>query len=361
MRRVGLAKILLINLVVLLGLLTLIEGASSIALVGYRFYSEQRWREIVHTEFDEQLGWVSLPNHHVEDKYGPGISLTTNSQRFRNSKDFGRSVPPGKIRIICSGDSFTLGHLVSNEESWCHLLTQIDSRIETVNLGQSGYGVDQAYLWYDRNKDELDHNVHLFAFIVDDFHRAESATLNSFNKPFLAIEDQEIVQTNYPVSRRSFQMRWLTEGIPALKRLKSIQLANKVRERIVRSGPPATGNNPATEAVISKIFANLQETNSNKSSVFILVFLPVLADYTAKQKSTTQWVDFLEKESKNNKYYFFNIVEDIRKYPPQAVNSLYKGFHYSKKGHEYIAGLLYEKLTAIPEIRRRMSALSRTK
>ena len=40
---------------------------------------------------------------------------------------------------------------VGNDDVWCKLLESIDNRIETVNLGQGGYGVDQAYLWYKRN------------------------------------------------------------------------------------------------------------------------------------------------------------------------------------------------------------------
>ena len=62
---------------------------------------------------------------------------------FRNNKDFSFSVPSNKVRVICSGDSYTMGYDVGNDDVWCKLFEFIDNRIDRVNLGQGGYGVDQ--------------------------------------------------------------------------------------------------------------------------------------------------------------------------------------------------------------------------
>ena len=44
----------------------------------------------------------------------------------------------------------------------------LDPRFESVNMRQGGYGLDQAYLWYQRDGTRLAHDVHIFAFIFDD-------------------------------------------------------------------------------------------------------------------------------------------------------------------------------------------------
>jgi hypothetical protein len=107
----------------------------------------------------------------IPDMYRPGVSLRTNSRSFRGGREFTEAVPSGKFRVICSGDSVTLGFGVGDDHPWCKLLESLDQRLETVNMRQAGYGVDQAYLWYKRDGGAFRHHVHLFAPIVDDFRR----------------------------------------------------------------------------------------------------------------------------------------------------------------------------------------------
>lgn len=55
-----------------------------------------------------------------------------------------RDVPPGRYASSARGGSFTLGYGVGDADTWCALLQTIDPRLETVNMGQAGYGLDQA-------------------------------------------------------------------------------------------------------------------------------------------------------------------------------------------------------------------------
>jgi len=196
--------IVLVNIIILCIFLFLFEGFSSYFLTGQKILESNVISERIHTEYDEELGWVNLPNMHVNNMYGPGISLTTNYQRYRNLVDFDMKVPADKVRIICSGDSFTLGYGVDDDNNWCQLLSTISDILETVNMGQGGYGVDQAYLWYERNKTKLEHDVQIFAFITPDFHRMQSDTFFGFGKPYLAMQNEKLIQMNYPVPRRSY-------------------------------------------------------------------------------------------------------------------------------------------------------------
>ena len=357
------AKIILANILVLFGLLVVLEGFSSYALVGYRLLTNKPTPERPHTAFDAELGWINLPDLHVKDRFGPGRSLTTNSQRFRNRVTITPAVPPNKIRLICSGDSFTLGYGVDDAHAWCHLLTKIDARLQTVNLGHGGYGVDQAYLWYERNKNDLEHDVHLFAFIADDFRRMTSGTdtYTGYARPYLSIENQEISQTNYPLSKRSVHVRRIANEARELTQLASVDLLSKIYRRILsaETSSPA-GTLRRTEAVVAKIFSELQQSNSNKSSVFVLVFLPTREDYMGRNAATEHWRQFTKSESEKNGFYFVDLIEDFRTVHPTGVDALFRD-HYSEQGNKLFADLLYRKLGEIPEIRRRLDRIDQAR
>src|SRR4030067_1754782 len=83
----------------------IMEGLSSVILFTINIFAPQKLPESFHVQYDELLGWKNKPNIYIKDSYGPGIYFKTNSQSFRNNKDFTVEVPRGKIRIICSGDS----------------------------------------------------------------------------------------------------------------------------------------------------------------------------------------------------------------------------------------------------------------
>jgi len=186
----------------------------------------------MHTRYDQELGWVNKPDMDIPDMYGSGISLKTNSQGFRADHDFDLSVPPGKLRIICSGDSFTLGYGVRNDETWCQLLTALDSRLETVNMGQGGYGVDQAYLWYKRDGLKLQHQIHLLAFITQDFQRMEGSEFLGYGKPVLDIENNSLVVKNVPVPNRAYRLPWLTSNFQNFQHLKTVDFVTRLLGRI---------------------------------------------------------------------------------------------------------------------------------
>jgi hypothetical protein len=170
-------------------LITILEGGSSFyfAYQGVRDEIKKKLflAERLHTEYDSLLGWVNKPNISIDNMYGPNMHLKINGQRFRNNNDFTIRVPKGKIRVICSGDSFTLGYGVDNSQTWCKLLELIDPRIESINMGQGGYGIGQAYLWYKRDGAILDHNIHVFALISADFTRMMQKSFMGVPKPLL--------------------------------------------------------------------------------------------------------------------------------------------------------------------------------
>jgi len=340
-----------VNVAILLLLLVVVEGISSYLLVGKSIFENRPIAERVHTEYDEEVGWINLPNLYIADMYGPDVSLTTNSQRFRNRDEFTQKVPPDKVRLICSGDSYTLGYGVDDDHTWCRWLTVLDERLQTVNLGQGGYGVDQAYLWYQRNRNKLEHNVHIFAFITGDFTRMKTDKFLGYGKPYLIVQDEELVQVNRPIPNYSYYIPWAITNVRKLKELKTAELVSGIY-KIFANGKSRAVNSKPTEAVVSKIFASLQRWNREKNSILVLVHLPVLSDYRANG-ATTHWSRYVQQAAKREGYHFVDIVGAFRKVPAGDFAALFAG-HYSVAGNKFVADLLYEKLNEIPEIRRRL-------
>jgi hypothetical protein len=356
----GLASILVIW--------ALLEGTASTLLFVWDYWknSPSPVAERVHTRYDELLGWVNVENVTIKNLYGEGIDLRTNSMGFRADRDYDPSPPPGKLRIICSGDSFTLGYGVDNADTWCQVLTSIDGRLETVNMGQGGYGIDQAFLWFQRDGACLEHNVHLFTFIMADFWRMRPRSFHGYGKPVLELENGELVVRNRPVPR-SLLAPWIARNRPILKRLRLMQLLETF---LPESRPEELPTAEATQSVLLKLIEELQAINQLKKSLLAVVFLPTEADYNTDDSGELRRV--LREELTNSGVVFIDLVPEIRTLPRRDIGSLfiprqsrsskyaYAGGHYSVKGNRYVAQRLHDALVQIPDFASRLAQTSPT-
>lgn len=350
LRRAGV--IVVVNVVVIVLLFTLIEGASSLLFIGHEIVTTPAVPEHQHAEHDDLLGWVNLPDVDLPDMYGPGVAVRTNSQRFRNDRDFTAAVPPGRIRIICSGDSFTFGYGVDNDDVWCERLVALDPRLETVNMGLGGYGVDQAYLWYMRDGAPLDHDVHLFVFLTDDFRRMRSDRFMGYGKPYLEVRNDSIVVTSVPVPRTSWLARRRALHGETIARLNVVRLARRLL-------PPADAARAAERhdreqarlrEVVVRIFADLQRANEAKQSLLVLVFLPGEWDY-GHDAETDAWRQVVREAAARQGIVFFDLVDEIRRVPPAEVDALYApNAHFSVAGNAWAAGVLYRRLLPLLDV-----------
>ena len=336
------SRIVLINIVVLVLLLAVLEGGASLLFIANQVRLTPAAAEQSYSRYDETLGWVSRPNVSLPNLYGPGIYLHTNAQGFRSNHDVSPAVPPGKTRVVCSGDSFTLGFGVNDDQTWCQRLAALDARLETVNLGQGGYGLDQAYLWYMRAGVGLDHQVHLFAFITDDFFRMQSDRFLGFGKPVLALRNDSIVVRNKPVTETSRFTRWRAVQGHAIGNLNVVRLSQRVfrLEAAPLAPDSAAARQRATRALASRVFENLARVNRQKSSQLVLVYLPGPGDYRAND-ATSSWRAFVQAEASRLGIGYVDVVEALRKVPPTDVNDLFApNLHYSVPGNEFVATTL---------------------
>lgn len=354
-RRLG--ALVLVNLLVILALLALLEGLSSVALLVDDLFlgKSGRLAERLHTRYDPELGWVNIPGRRIPDMYGPGKSVTISAQGFRGSREYPVQVPPGMKRILCTGDSFTFGYGVADEETWCHLLSELDARLETVNLGQGGYGIGQAFLSYQRAAPQLDHDLHLFAFIYDDVERARHRKFMGYGKPVLTVEQGRLVTRNVPVPRVAF----LFPNIAAITRLRAVQLAVRLLPR--EQGLVARSR---IAEVVLAILGTLHAGHERRGGTMVAVYLPTYGDYEGH--GTDSFRDWLRRNCSRNGWNLVDLTDDLRQLPADRAKALFlpaeairefamAAGHYSAEGNLFVAEALYRRLLAIPDAARALA------
>lgn len=317
-------------------LLFLVEGACSFFLAVWKQRSSLVGMRYV--QYDEDLGWTALPNFKDPDLYGPGLDYQTNSKSFRNRREFEGPPAPGKIRIVCSGDSFAQGHGVSNDEAWCAQLEKLNARIESVNLGQSGYGIDQAYLRYLKQGVSVPHQVHLFTFIGDDVDRMGARKfLGIYDKPVLNLQKGMLAVENVPVPRTSLHERVIRENSRRVYDLKFIELLRRILEKIrLESAAKETKGNPVPDTWQLALAAmeDLQIRSRKDNILLAAVFLPTEEDlYKGTHDAFRQW---LSKQLKARGILLIDLVDVFRNLKVEEARKFFKT-HYSPQGHRYVA------------------------
>ena len=354
----GFAGLIIGNIAILGLFLILIEGLASYGLLVYDLVRLRSVSERRHTKYDPDLGWVNEPDVYIPDMYGPGVYLRTNAQGFRNNHDITTAVPDGKARIICSGDSFTLGFGVDNAHTWCELLSSLEPRLETVNMGQGGYGVDQAYLWYKRDASKIGHQAQLLGFVTDDFYRMQSGSFSGYAKPVLEVEDGRLVVKNVPVPRQISYVLWITSKIESLWRLRTTEFLHRALLKIGaattdRHQPTQREQNEKTQKVLRMIFEDLKCLNEQRSSTLVLVYFPEISELNGTPPR--EWIDFLEGESRSLGIPLINLFREFQSLPADEMANLYLqgypgGGHLSNLGNELAARAIHDKLINHPAL-----------
>jgi hypothetical protein len=360
MRPPAILRIIAWNVVVLVGLLIVVEGASSwVLFVRDQALKRQYVAERRHTTYDPDLGWVNQPGIVIRDMYGPGVSLRTNHQRFRNDADVQKAVPSGKRRLIVSGDSFAFGFGVDNDHAWSQRLASLDGNLEVVNMGQGGYGFDQAYLWYKRDGARLDHQAHLIAFIDEDFDRMQYDTFVGYGKPVLDVDPSDhsaLVVRNVPVPPVPYAVRW--PALDALRSLRTVDLLGRL-QRAIRPRQTVSFTSSWTAAkmddVLRLILEDLKRMNDAHGSRVVLVRFVRRMEIRAERPAPP--VEMLARHARAMDIPFIDLAPDFQSLADQEIDGLFikegqvdylgAAGHLNEKGNEFVARRLHEKLATI--------------
>jgi lysophospholipase L1-like esterase len=193
-------NILLSAASVLVGLLLLEIGCRALLGVDGLVH----WKNIV---LEQRLGVAGQNTGRFV--YDPLLGFTPNprfatSDTHYDARGFRRMPPPPAGAtdgppILATGDSYTLGDEVADDESWPAVLQGLIGR-RTINAGVAAYGFDQTVLRTERLAAELKPSVIVVGFIADDLRRAEMSRTWGTEKPYFTLTGDETLELhNVPV------------------------------------------------------------------------------------------------------------------------------------------------------------------
>jgi hypothetical protein len=101
------------------------------------------------------------------------------------------------LRVVAVGDSFVFGNDVAPDENFCAVLEQ-NWRLEVLNMGVPGYGIDQSYLKYREYGAVYAPDIVLLGIYVHDYERTTVA-FTAFAKPLFVEHSGHFALANLPV------------------------------------------------------------------------------------------------------------------------------------------------------------------
>lgn len=349
-RKAGLATKLCLATLVPLVLLAALEGVASLVVAvrdAPRPLMEFR-QEKIHTEHDPELGWMNRPNLHVADLYGEGRGFTTNTQRFRAGVDYPERKPADRYRVICLGDSFTMGFGVADDDTFPARMQKFAPELEVINMGLAGFGVDQDYLWYLRDGERLAPDLLLFCVIEDDFRRMATDKFSGrYPKPRLDVVDGRLEVLNVPVADEgSSSAYWIRLGA-AVDRLGLT--------RLLRGGRSRSADGIATwKKAARAVFQNLERRCREQGREFAIVFLPTHDQLTGAKAHATSWV---EKVPVPPGVRTIDLTPEFRALDEETLLRSFRlaqgDAHYTRRGNAFVAR------TLLRELRQRFPAFPR--
>jgi len=155
--------------------------------------------------YDENTGWALRPNSTRQ-----AGSFTINAGGLRSRVDYDQHPRHDTLRIAAFGDSFVAGTGVNDEQVWVKRLEvelkRLGMRVEALNFGVGGFGMDQAYLRWQKlgraynpdlvlfafQPENLDRNVNVFRPLY--YKRVEVP----FSKPRFLLQDDKLALYNVP-------------------------------------------------------------------------------------------------------------------------------------------------------------------
>ncbi|MEO6709087.1 MAG: hypothetical protein ABIP42_05870, partial [Planctomycetota bacterium] len=104
-------------------------------------------------QFDPLTGWAKKPGAVGKRKTSEfNVTYKVNALGLRDSDTTAYAKPAGTFRVVCLGDSFTLGYTVSEHDLFVEQLGRAwnseGRKVDLVNAGTEGWSTDQEVAWF---------------------------------------------------------------------------------------------------------------------------------------------------------------------------------------------------------------------
>lgn len=286
----------------------------------YFSWKQQQFHD-PNTEFNSELGWSPIINR--ETIGWKNKLIISNSLGFRS-----KEIDYTKDHVLMVGDSIIWGLVVGNNEtSSYHLDNILNDSLQVLNLGVSGYGIDQYYLHTKKYASKLNtKNIIVTIYTGNDIENTGTDESYGKSKPLFEIVDGDLSLINSDINQYScsnlFSMFWT---------LSNIDFFRNIKKDIC---PVTVYDNETTEKIIVLLLEKFDVLSKENNANLIFIISPTLEDYTEKSENLI----FFENIFKNANYNYINYYDEI-------INStidpttLYiaQDAHYSDNGNKLLA------------------------
>lgn len=237
--------------------------------------------------FDPLLGWSPKKNFTgVHEKDGFSIPIHQNRFGLRAPDSLTKKKDSGKKRILVLGDSYVWGYGSGDDELFTRSSQNETDPFELVNLGVSGYGTDQEFLFYKGLGTEFEADEVALIFTVNnDFTNNKSRSQYGYPKPFFTIDGKGLeLHTNHIrknellgardwIRTRFFFINYLDRQIRRIRTYLENRLKDS-REPRRKDRPIRSKKDEAALELTARIVRELKTLVESEGKRFYVVFVP---------------------------------------------------------------------------------------
>ncbi|MSR47520.1 MAG: SGNH/GDSL hydrolase family protein [Planctomycetes bacterium] len=261
--------------------------------------------------------------------------------------------------MVC-GDSFAFGTGVADDETWEIELERLDPRLETVNFGVGGYGLDQAWLRYRRDGARVEHRLVIVAFITEDLVRMVTPMPWGADRPWLGITGDELEVRNVPVIKSPHVLRSVRQAGFFARELYLGKVICRLAEDDAASRA-ADDREASMSQLTLRLITEFDALAQQRGAHVVFVHLPIesergggsidalRSEFAAKAAAVgADWIDLLAE---------FRALSDadharLFLHRPAAAAG-----HYDVAGTAFIGALLHQKLHALAAVKERLDTV----
>jgi len=311
--------------------------------------------EQVWTEPHPTLGWYHQKSKTaLLKKNNMEIPIHINSSGFRGRREYEEKKPPQTIRLLILGDSFAFGWGGLDNETFSAQLEERIKTIEAINLGVSGYGIDQIALSFHEIGKKFNPDYVVITIFPEDFWRATRAFTDAgYGKPYFKLSSGNILTLkNVPVhSLEEMKFQQFPEIIEyhrferLLLHTATYRFLKKKTLRLARDldfvDPDLTEEWQLGQAILRQLVKEIQITGAQP----LLMIIPP-AQWMENTKPTSiqkSLVRFANREQVGIIDPTSALIEVCHQY---GVDKFYikDDSHWTSEGHSIIANLLVQYL-----------------
>jgi len=321
---------------------------------------DQASNELSFQIYDDLIGWTNGPNRRSAD--GLYWSSSEGIRAPHAGVSFGDSGVKKRIALV--GDSNTFGQEVPYEDTWGYFLQKtLGAEVQVLNFGVAGYGIDQAYLRYEKDVRPWKPRIVIFGFVSGDAIRSmvvypfiKFPWDTPFSTPRLIESDGVLKRVNVPsLAPETIFSRKAISELPFLEYdigyqgsdweeglIRHCYLARLFVSMFPRWSAEKPDVSEETVSVNASILKEFVRLSTQSGSIPIVVFFPQKAELTAlDSKRPHTPLPIGKRVLQAADIAFTDITPCLLEMDP-VDRFVPSGNHYSPQGNAKIANCLDE-------------------